>query len=441
MRISIFGMGYVGAVSGACLAKQGHQVLGVDVNPGKVALINAGESPIVEEGMAELMADVVGRGAFAATADAPMAVHETDLSFVSVGTPSEANGALSLRAVRAVSEDIGRALKDKPGPHVVVYRSTILPGTTEDVCLPLLLEHSGRTLGDDLEVAFNPEFLREGSSIRDFHEPPFTILGGRDGADLSAVESIYAGLEAELIRCPLKVAESVKYLCNMYHALKVGFANEAGRVLADLGIDARVPLAIFCRDTQLNISTAYLRPGYAFGGSCLPKDLRAFQHLARTRDVPVPVLDALLPSNARQVERAFRLIEQAGGRQVALLGLAFKGGTDDLRESPIVTLAEQLIGKGYELKIYDGHVNTARLVGSNREFIQKEIPHIDRLLQGAPEDALAGAEVIVVANADRRAVDAVLAAKPTVPVVDLQGVGRLAELPELDYQGIAWPAP
>lgn len=438
MKISIFGMGYVGAVSGACLARQGHQVVGVDTNPGKVGLINAGDSPIVEEGMAELMKDVVGSGAFRATTDAEEAILGTELSFVSVGTPSEANGALSLRAVEAVSREIGEVLAKKNGRHDVVYRSTILPGTTEDLLIPTLCEASGRRIGPEMQVAFNPEFLREGSSIRDFLRPPFTILGTTDDDATANLDGIYTGVDAEIIRCSIRIAESVKYLCNIYHGLKVCFANEVGSLLREVGVDSREAMEIFCKDEILNISKAYLRPGFSFGGSCLPKDTRAFLHLAKSHDVELPMLSNVLPSNQIHVDRAYKMVSRQGRRKVALLGLAFKGGTDDLRESPIVALAEKLIGKGYELKIHDTNVHTARLVGSNKEFIEREIPHIDGLLVSSAREALEGAELVVVANATDDDLEVLAESARDLPIVDLQGVERLRELAGSEYQGIAW---
>ncbi|MEM9801388.1 MAG: nucleotide sugar dehydrogenase [Planctomycetota bacterium] len=438
MRISIFGMGYVGAVSGACLARRGHHVVGVDLSPTKVDLINAGKSPIVEEGMAELMQEVTSSGRFSAGADAESAVRDTDVSFVSVGTPSASNGSLSLRAVEGVSRDIGRALKGKKGRHVVVYRSTILPGTTEDLVIPILEAESGRKLGDDLEVCFNPEFLREGSSIRDFYDPPFTVVGTGAADAPPEMREIYEGIDADFVVCPIRVAESVKYLCNMYHAVKVSFANEAGSLLADVGVDAREVMEIFCKDEQLNISTAYLRPGFAFGGSCLPKDMRAFLHLAKTRDVVLPMLEHVLPGNEVHIDRALRMVTDLGVRRIAMFGLAFKGGTDDLRESAMVALAERMIGKGFDLRIYDAHVNTARLTGANKEFIEKEIPHIDRLLQSDVAATLEGAEAIVIANASRDVIGAIQAAAPALPIVDLQGADALAGIPGASYRGICW---
>lgn len=439
MKIAVFGMGYVGAVSSACLASTGHSVVGVDVNPTKVDLINAGRSPIVEEGIADLVAQTVSAGSLRATTDVAEAIADCDVSFVSVGTPSAPNGSLFTGAVETVSEQIGAALRDRDRPHVVVYRSTLLPGTVEEALVPILTRAAGRPLGEGLQVCFNPEFLREGSSIRDFYQPPFTLVGtGGDAATAEVLRAIYAGVDAPFIETTVRVAESVKYLSNMYHALKICFANEVGTVLGRIGIDAREAMDIFCQDKTLNISKAYLRPGYAFGGSCLPKDLRAFLYMARQLDEDLPMLGHVLDSNARHVERAYEMIAADGRRKVALLGLAFKKGTDDLRESPIVTLAERLIGKGFELRIHDPNVDAARLIGANREFIEREIPHFDKLLVSGVDEALEGAEVIVVANAAPEALERILQRRPRATVVDLQGVDALRALDSVEYKGICW---
>jgi GDP-mannose 6-dehydrogenase len=438
MKISIFGMGYVGVVAGACLAKEGHDVIGVDVNPTKVDLLLRGVSPIVEEGIAELVRETVASGRLKATAVTADAVAATDLSLVCVGTPSAENGSLSLAAMDGVSGEIGDALRSKRGPHTVVYRSTILPGTTEERLVPILERRSGRKVGGDLFVGYNPEFLREGTSIRDFHEPPMTVVGSRHEQVHRQMEAVYAGLKAEFVRTTVRLAESVKYLSNMYHAVKITFANEAGAVLKAAGVDAREALGIFCKDRILNVSAAYLRPGFAFGGSCLPKDLRAFLYWAKTMDLDVPLLSRVLESNERQIDRARQMIVRHGRPRVALFGLAFKGGTDDLRESPIVTLAERLLGRGHEMAIYDPNVNTSRLIGANKAFIEKEIPHLDRLLKADPGEALKDAGVIVVANAERTGIDAILAARPSVPIIDLEGVREIAALPGADYTGICW---
>ncbi|MBC7663495.1 MAG: nucleotide sugar dehydrogenase, partial [Caulobacter sp.] len=330
----------------------------------------------------------------------------------------------------------------KTGHHTIVLRSTVAPGTTEDRILPLLLEASGRRIGEDLSLVFNPEFLREGSSVKDFHQPPQTVVGSVDEAGYVVMETMYAGLPGAFVRTSCKVAESVKYLCNVFHAMKIVFANEAGSVLKAVGLDGREVMKIFCQDTQLNISAAYLRPGFAFGGSCLPKEVKGFLTLARDLDVAVPAMAGLLESNEAHIKSAYRLIARDGRRKVALFGLAFKPGTDDMRDSPLVALAEQLLGKGFEIAIFDGYVKISRLLGKNKEFIEREIPHLDRLLQETPEAALAGAEVIVVGHADadaRRALIAALA--PGKRVLDLSGyagVRAAAAAAGAEYEGICW---
>jgi GDP-mannose 6-dehydrogenase len=438
LNISIFGLGYVGTVSGACLAEQGHAIVGVDKNPCKVSLLAAGRSPIVETGVEELIRAAVTAGRFRTTLDPEEAVRATDVSLVSVGTPSARDGSLSLEAVATVTREIGAALRRKPGTHAVVYRSTVLPGTTEDCFIPLLEEASGRRAGPGLEVCYNPEFLREGSAVADFRQPPLIVAGARSECGFRLIEQLYAGVPVEVARTSLRAAEAVKYLSNLFHALKVCFANEAGAALKEMGVDARDAMEIFCRDRALNISPAYLRPGYAFGGSCLPKDLRAFLHQARSLGVETPLLSQLLPSNRRHVDRAFDLIAQNGRCRIALFGLAFKAGTDDLRESPLVTLSERLIGKGYELRIFDPDVNTARLIGANREFIEREIPHIDRLMQPDIASTLAGADAVVLAKVGRSELEAIAGLKPDVPIIDLQGAREPAALRALDYRGICW---
>lgn len=438
LRISLFGLGYVGTVSGACLAKQGHEVFGVDKNPCKVALLEEGRSPIVEAGLDELIQEVVGEGRFRATVDPERAVRETEVSLVSVGTPSARDASLSLESVEAVTREIGEALRCKREPHTVIYRSTVLPGTTDDCFIPLLEEVSARRLGEGLDVCYNPEFLREGSAVADFLCPPLIVAGTRTPCGFRLIEAMYAGIEAEVVHTSLRTAEAIKYLSNLFHALKVCFANEAGAVLKQMGVDAREAMEIFCKDRVLNISAAYLRPGYAFGGSCLPKDLRAFLHRARGLNVETPLLSQLLPSNRRHVDRAFDLITENGRGRIALFGLAFKAGTDDLRESPMVALSERLLGKGYELRIFDPDVNTARLIGANREFIEREIPHLDRLLQPDVASTLAGADAIVLAKVGRSEMDAIASLRPDVPVIDLQGAREPRALRSLDYRGLCW---
>jgi GDP-mannose 6-dehydrogenase len=431
-------MGYVGAVSGACLAELGHEIVGVDSNPEKVELIGCGESPVVEAGVAERIAAAKDAGRLRATTDPAEAVANTDVSMISVGTPSDSSGAPVLGAIEAVAADIGRVIRRKPGGHTVILRSTVLPGTTEDAIVPILVEHSGRRVGDGLEVCFNPEFLREGSAVEDFFNPPYTIGGCGSAAAFAVIEALCAGLQAPVIQTSIRLAESIKYTSNAFHAVKVTFANEIGTLLKSLGIDSREAMEIFCRDHDLNISPAYLRPGSAFGGSCLPKELRALQSLARTQHIELPMLSQVLKSNDLHVERAFEIATRRGRHKIALFGLAFKPGTDDLRESPLVRLAERLIGKGYELSVFDKHVETARLMGSNRDFIEREIPHFERLMAPSPESALENARVIIVGHADPEVTRAIALAAEGRTIVDLQGIQEFEQLSGVDYEGICW---
>ncbi len=397
-NISIFGLGYVGAVSLACLADNGHRLIGVDVNPLKANIINEGRSPIIEAGLNELMKKGVDSGSIRAIMDSREAVHSTELSIICVGTPSNSNGSLDLNYVEKVAQEIGRALADKKEYHVVILRSTVLPGTTEELLIPTLEQASGKKCGVDFGVCFNPEFLREGTSIKDFYNPPFTVIGAEDGKVAEVVQDLYGALEAPLRVTSIRVAEMIKYTCNTFHALKVTFANEIGNICKESGIDSHKVMEIFCLDTKLNLSPYYLKPGFAFGGSCLPKDLRALTYLSRHYDLNLPVLESILPSNERQVDRAYRLVTQAGSKKVGVLGFSFKAGTDDLRESPIVELIERLIGKGYEIQVYDRNVSLANLHGANRAYIEKEIPHIAQLMCDTVETVIDGSDVIVIGN-------------------------------------------
>jgi GDP-mannose 6-dehydrogenase len=437
VRVSVFGLGYVGAVSCACLPALGHEVIGVDTNAVKVDMINDGRSPVVEESIDELIRSARLAGKLRATSDSAAAVHDSELTLISVATPSNPNYTPDLTAVDAVIRSIGAAIRNKPGQHTVVLRSTVPPGTTEDRVRPLIEEAAGRQVGDRLSLVFNPEFLREGSSVKDFHHPPQTIIGSLDDAGFEAMVRLYQDLPGEVVRTSSRVAESVKYLCNVFHALKIVFANEAGSVLRACGLDGREVMRIFCQDRQLNISPAYLRPGFAFGGSCLPKEVKGFLTLARQLDVPIPAIASLLDSNETHVERAFQMITREGRRKVALFGLAFKPGTDDLRDSPLVTLAERLVGRGYPLSIFDSFVEVGRLLGKNKEFIDREIPHLDRLLAATPQAALDGAEVIVVGHADAAVRNAIVAAAAGRRIVDLSGYAELREC-GATYEGICW---
>jgi GDP-mannose 6-dehydrogenase len=477
MKVSVFGLGYVGCVSAACLAGMGHEVIGVDVNRVKVDLVNDGKAPVVEERIGELVAEVVAAGSLRATTDVREAIAGSEVSLVCVGTPSEPNGSLCTTYLERVTEEIGAALAEKqaerrageqdgeraggqdgeraearagaqPGDegeqsgqdlrHTVVFRSTMLPGTCLNLLVPLLEKHVGGLAGVDVGVAVNPEFLREGTSVRDFFDPPKTVVGELDPASGDTVLELYGGLPGEVFRVPIPTAEAIKYADNAFHGLKIGFANELGAVCQALGVDSHQVMDVFLADRKLNISPAYLRPGFAFGGSCLPKDLRSLVHAAQRADVSVPILSHVLPSNSAHLERAVELVERTGRRRVGLFGLSFKPGTDDLRESPLVELAERLFGKGYDLRIHDAHVSLSRLLGANREYVETRLPHLSRLLADSVEEVLDHAEVCLVGTRD----PAVLAA---LPHGDGPVIIDLVRLPDAEtrraepgYVGLAW---
>jgi len=438
MKISIFGIGYVGTVSGACLAELGHDVIGVDVAGEKIAMLRRGQSPIVEAEMDRLIAAAHASGRFDATVDADDAIARTEMSFISVGTPGMPDGSVSLAAVDEVVAGIGRALRRKAARHVVVMRSTVPPGTAEERVIPALEEAAGKRHGDGFAYYSNPEFLRESTSVADFRAPPFTLIGARPGDDAAALRAVYAPIPAPLHVTPYRVAESVKYLSNAFHAVKLAFANEAGAILASYGADAREAFRLFREDRVLNISPAYLRPGFAFGGSCLPKDIRGFLALADRRNVQAPFLKQLLPSNQAVIDRAFEAVARHGRQRVALFGLAFKPGTDDLRDSPFVLLAERLLGKGFELRIFDRSVQVARLIGSNRSYIDREIPHLERLMVASPAAALEGCRVAVIGHIGEEDRPALLAALDGQAVLDLAGIPELESLAGIAYQGLCW---
>ena len=396
MRISIFGLGYVGAVSLACLSRDGHDVIGVDIDRTKLDLIMAGKTPVVEEGMVDLMQQVASSGRVTVTTDAGKAVLDSDISLVCVGTPSAANGSQDQGAILRLAQEIGKAIRSKTGQHVVVFRSTLVPGTVEDVLRPIVEEHSGKKDGVDFHLCFQPEFLREGSSIRDYDKPPFTIVGANHAYPVEQLRSLFGHLPCKFIQTSVRSAEMMKYTCNNFHALKITFANETARLCDALGVDPFEVMDLVCQDTQLNISKAYLKPGFAFGGSCLPKDLRATTYLAKMHDVEIPMLASILPSNRAHLDLAFQKILESGKRRIGFIGLSFKTGTDDLRESPLVTLAEQLIGKGMQLAIYDPEVHLAKLLGANRSFVEKHLPHIGEMLSPDIAEVIGGAEVLVV---------------------------------------------
>ena len=387
MKISVFGLGYVGAVTAACLAKEGHTVIGVDVAEGKVDLINAGQSPLLEEGISELIEEEVKAGRLSATTDIEKAVHGSDMALVCVGTPSQPNGSLDDRYIRQVIGEIGELIAKRDSPFLIVVRSTVTPGTMTDLVIPILESTTGRPAGDGYDVAFHPEFLREGSSIADFYAPPKIVVGERVSGSGDAVLELYGEhIVAPRIVCELPVAETVKYCDNLFHALKITFANEIGLMCKSLGIDGISAMEIFCQDRKLNISNKYLMPGFAFGGSCLPKDLRAFTALAQSQDIKLPMLESLLPSNVLQIEYAINEILETGAKKVGFHGLAFKKGTDDLRESPYVELAERLLGKGKDLVFYDELVHDSRLIGGNRAYVEQRLPHLADLLTSSTGD-------------------------------------------------------
>lgn len=438
MKISVFGLGYVGCVSAACLASRGHEVIGVDVNPVKVDLVRSGKAPVVEERIGELTAEVVESGALSATTDVAEAIANTDVSLICVGTPSEPNGSLSTAFLERVTEEIGKELATKASRHTVVFRSTMLPGTCLELLVPILEKTSGRTAGVDFGVAMNPEFLREGTSVKDFFAPPKTVIGEIDSATGDIVAQLYTGLPGDVFRVPIPVAEMAKYADNAFHGLKIGFANELGAICRALGLDSHKVMDVFLADRKLNISPAYLRPGFAFGGSCLPKDLRGLVYAAHRADVSVPILAHVLPSNDEHLRRAFDLVARTGKRKVGLFGLSFKPGTDDLRESPLVELAERLLGKGYDLKIYDANVSLSRLMGANREYIESRLPHLGQLLASSVEEVLEHAEVCLVGSTDPAVLDA-------LPHGDEHVLIDLVRLPDAEtrrteqgYVGLAW---
>jgi GDP-mannose 6-dehydrogenase len=400
LKVSVFGLGYVGTVSAACLASDGHEVIGVDPVPTKVDLINRGQSPIIEADIRDIVSATTKANLLRATQDPTQAIYDTELSFVCVGTPSQANGNLDLRYIRRICEQIGGALKNKTARHTVVIRSTILPGTMHKVVIPILEEFSGKTSGVDFGICNNPEFLREGSAVKDFRSPPKTVIGELDQASGEILTVLYQKLDAPLIRTDLETAEMVKYVDNSWHALKIGFANEIGNLCKSFGIDSHAAMNIFCQDRKLNISPAYLLPGFAFGGSCLPKDLRALSYQAKMHDLHLPILTSILASNEMQITRGMQLILGNGPTRVGVLGFSFKAGTDDLRESPMIEIIERLIGKGYDLRIYDKNVNIASLVGANRDFILNRIPHISKLMVGDIDAVLNHAQTIVIGNKD-----------------------------------------
>lgn len=437
--ISVFGLGYVGAVSLACLARDGHTVVGVDIDPMKLDLVRSGRSPIIEQGMQELMHAVVAGGGVTVTDSLRTALLSTDVSFVCVGTPPMANGNQDLAALLRLAEEIGKVLPEKSTRHLIVIRSTVKPGTMEELIAPAIERHSGMKAGLDFSLCFQPEFLREGTSIADYDNPPFTIVGVDDEDDFAVDElrAIFDHLPCELIRTSIRTAEMLKYACNAFHAVKVTFANEIGRLCQSASVDPHEVMKFVCMDRQLNVSPAYLRPGFAFGGSCLPKDLNALLYLAKTNDVELPMLANVMASNRKHVDHAIAQVLETGRRRIGIVGLSFKSGTDDLRESPLVSMVECFIGKGLEVCIYDPAVNIARLIGANRRFIEESIPHIASLMTADFHELMEHAEVIVVALKSPEVLSALENARSDQRVLDLtQLPGR--RVGEAIYRGVCW---
>ncbi len=436
MKISIMGLGYVGAVSAGCLAQEGHEVIGVDPQQAKVDLINAGRTPIIERDIGDMIERNVAEGRLRATTNVHEAVRYSDVSLICVGTPSMGNGHIDLTYVKRVCAQIGEALSDHAG-HTVVVRSTMLPGTMRNVVIPALEEASGLKAGEDFGLCINPEFLREGTAVHDYFNPPKTVIGELDRASGDVLVKLYGHMPCPLIRTDYETAEMVKYADNTWHALKVAFANEIGNICKGLGLDSHKLMDIFCQDTKLNLSPYYLKPGFAFGGSCLPKDVRALAYKAKTLDIQVPIINAILPSNQLQIERGIQAVVDKGNKKVGILGFSFKAGTDDLRESPIVELVERLIGKGYDLKVYDSNVRMAAIRGANREYILNHIPHISRLMVGSIQEVLDHAGTIVIGNGSAEFHEVPRLITPPQQIVDLVRISESCSL-EGVYDGIAW---
>ncbi|ARU58473.1 GDP-mannose 6-dehydrogenase [Oleiphilus messinensis] len=436
MRISIFGLGYVGAVCAGCLSERGHEIVGVDISEAKIDLINNGKSPIVEPGLEALLSNGVQCGLIRGTTNVAAAIAETDVTMICVGTPSKRNGDLELCYIEDVCRQIGQVLKNKSTRHTVVIRSTVLPGTVKNIVLPILEDCSGKRAGIDFGLAMNPEFLRESTAIKDYDYPPMTVIGEFDSASGDILQEIYQDLEAPIIRKSIEVAEMIKYTCNVWHATKVSFANEIGNIAKACGVDGREVMDVVCRDEKLNISKYYMKPGFAFGGSCLPKDVRALTYRASQLDVEHPLLGSIMQSNSYQVRRAYEMVAATGKRKIALLGLSFKAGTDDLRESPLVELAELLIGKGFDLRIFDRNVEYARVHGANKDYIESKIPHVSSLLSSDLTTLAETSDVIILGNSDELFETVLSDLKPGKKVIDL--VGFMEHSSDEEKEGICW---
>lgn len=439
MNISVFGLGYVGTVSAACLARDGHRVTGVDVNQSKVDNINSGNTTVGEPGLGKLIDEIHDQGRFHATTDSAEAVAKSEISLICVGTPSNDNGSLKLTYIEAVCREIGAALKDKDDYHVVVVRSTVLPNTVHSKVIPVLEEASGKKAGQDFGVCMNPEFLREGTAIADYDQPSLIVIGELDSRSGDQVALMYEKVDAPSVRSSIQTSEMVKYANNAFHALKIVFANEIGNICKAHGVDGQEVMDIFCRDERLNISQAYLKPGFAFGGSCLPKDLRALMYDAKTNDVECPVLGEVLASNQQQIETGIEMIQKTGRKKIGILGLSFKAQTDDVRESPVVPIIETLLGRGFSISVYDEFVVPDQLIGSNRAFLDRELPHIASLMRASVEEVLQESEVLVVTNGSSTFREISSVAAPEQIIIDLVGDNKFsAEQRNGTYRGICW---
>jgi GDP-mannose 6-dehydrogenase len=438
MNTSVFGLGYVGSVTAVCLADREHHVIGVETNPDKLALFRAGQTPLFEPGLAEFLARVHASKHFRATDSAAEAIQNSTVSFICVGTPSRKGGQPDLSHVEHVCREIGETLRNKDALHTIVVRSTMLPGSIESVVIPQIESASGKREGRDFHVVANPEFMREGSAIRDFYEPPFIVIGERTTGAGDPVADLYRCVDAPQVRITIRAAEAIKFACNAFHAMKITFANEIGQFCQAHGIDSHEVMDIVCRDTKLNVSKAYLKPGLAYGGSCLPKDLRALVGRAREKDIELPMLDAIARSNLNQIQRTIELITELGHREVGILGLSFKPGTDDLRESPIVIMAETLLGKGFKLVIHDPEVELTRLIGANKRFLEDKLPHINSLLAASLQDVVARSKILVICKNAPEYCELPRALSPHHHVVDLVAAVKDANIPAAQYHGLYW---
>lgn len=437
-NISVFGLGYVGTVLLGCLARDGHSLIGVDVDLHKLDLLRKGQPPVLEEGIQSLIEKAIGSGRVEITEDTEYAVHHSDISFICVGTPANINGSQNMDAITRIAKEFGRAISNRSEYHVFVIRSTVIPGTVENVVRPIIEEHSGKRVGQGFGLCFQPEFLREGSSIKDYYNPPYTLVGGDSEQSVEAVQQIFENLTCDFIKTSIRTAEMVKYSCNAFHALKITFANEIGRICQKLNTDSHEVMDIVCRDTHLNISPAYMKPGFAFGGSCLPKDLRALLYTAKTEDILVPMLSNILPSNDIHIEHAANMVLASGAKSIGMVGLSFKGGTDDLRESPLVAMAEKFIGKGLNLVVYDPQVNLSRLIGANRRYIEKAIPHIASLISNSYEDVIRASEALVIGQHDEKFLQKLYSmSRNNQLILDLVGIVDQSRISG-KYLGVCW---